>query len=270
MEPNPSPATPNQEQNPNHIQSVPEASINSAPLAASATDVQLVAKSSERSAQSKPFYTQWQFYVILVLAILAVVGCAVGVYGIQVSQDALGRIAGLEDEIAEKNQLLVKYGTELGYKVDQYGNPIFGEKPAEPDPEPENTSDYIYAAEWRLKFKIPDGLEDVSYVYISANTGDDDLATSLCATGRPSEATTKLTFADLWHTGVTGLGCLTRLTSEGGESQEQNMESDDKYQYVYSGPQAFVSIDSAEQEWEIKTISLIQKLFENRSSFEVE
>lgn len=269
MEPNPSPATPNQEQNSNHAQSVPEASANSAPLAAPAADVQLVEQSPKQSAQGKPFYTQWQFYVILVSAILAVVGCAVGVYGIQVSQDALGRIAGLEDEIAEKNQLLVKYGTELGYKVDQYGNPIFGEKPAGSDSEPENTSDYIYAAEWGLKFKIPDGLEDVSYVYISANTGDDDSATSLCATGRPSEATTKLTFADLWHTGVTGLGCLTRLPSENSENQEQDTGMNDKYQYVYRSPQAFVSIDSAEQEWEIKTISLIQKLFENRSPFEV-
>lgn len=292
MEPNISPTPPNQKPTLDPVTPAPNPQTNPAASAGvdpvSAPTSAPASTSNDASAPasvlnpakpaSKPFYRQWQFYTIVILVIVAVAGWIFGAYGIQEGQTASGKVAGLENEIAEKNQLLVKYGTELGYKVDQYGRPIPEEKPTTPSDE----SEYIYIAEWGLKFKIPAQLKNVSYMYsgVEYYTETINRSTDVCVTGTVAEATGLPGFADLRHIGWSGLGCLGRFPIEtDGEivseewyqaQREAAVYEDDTYYYVFSAPQAAFSADPNELQWENKATQLVREMLtKNMSTFKV-
>lgn len=230
----------------------------------------------------KNLFQQWQFWGMVAMGFIAIIGIIFGVYGFNSDAEQRDRADQLQAELDEANELLVKYGTQLGIKVNEYGRPT-GEtsddnKKDEPAEVKIASSDYIYIGEWEIKLKIPEGLTKVSYVFDGADWKG---ITSIAVAGLPEdldfypdEAGEMPGFADMRgvadSNNYAGLGVLSRypltdVKDTSGSCPDNYMGntlaySDAKYCYFYSHPQSVFSTDETEQAAELKTVELVQEL----------
>ena len=131
-----------------------------------------------------------------------------------------------------------------------------------------DSADYIYVGEWGLKFKIPEGLEKISYLvdyrvseqyenylYINGVAGNYE--------GTPSFLNTSV--EEYW------LGCLHRLVQ--GEEPELKasmgtlVTTIDGFEYYYGGPQASKSKDGQDLDLESETVNLIRQMLTNPENY---
>lgn len=276
------------------IPSQPIPQTDSAPIITPTDSVTPLSPNNSKNSSPtdiKKIFQQWQFWAMVAMGVVAIVGLIFGVYGFNSDAEQRARADQLQAELDEANQLLVKYGTQLGIKVNEYGRPI--ENPEDEDSKEESpaeikiaSSEYIYIGEWGIKLKIPDELANVSYIYDGT---DLEGVTSIRVTGLPktfdytsAEAGEIPAFADLRGNdmpvglNLSGLGILSRIPKvESGDkticSDEHLGEvvySDKKYCYLYNHPQAVFSTDELEQKYEVEATELVQKLLtKNISTF---
>lgn len=286
--------------NPNETPNQPSAT----PLGDSSTSPLNIALTTESPASISPapsktskvelknLFQQWQFWGMVGMGFVAIIGIIFGVYGFNSDAEQRARADQLQSELDEANQLLVKYGTQLGIKVNEYGRPIGNiddkdnEQTQKPTEAPAASSEYIYIGEWGIKLKIPDELVKVSYIYDGT---DWQGVTSIRVTGLPkeldylpTEAGEMPAFADL-RSGISpvnlnldGLGVLSRVpkdepgdkTACPDEYLGEVVHSDKNYCYLYSHPQAVFSTDELEQKHEAEATKLVQELLtKNLSAF---
>ncbi len=228
--------------------------------------------------KTKQFFKQWQFWVMLGLGVFGLVGVVLGVYGLSAKTEADERVARLEAELKEANDLVVKYGTELGIKVNELGRPGNTDKPDTSDKNDDTavqakTSDYVYIGEWGIKIKIPNGLKNVSYrfsdiLYAADESEASHAAQSVCVSGILDDmAYTPDSFT--LNDGKIGFGCLERMQKdivvEGGSVPAEVKEIGD-YKYYYAHPQALMSQDPQEQAWEQQAVELVQNMLSTASN----
>ncbi len=219
----------------------------------------------------KPIWTSWQFYLMVILAVLCLAGWIFAVVELNNHLAVRDKISGLESEIAEKNKLLAKYGAELGYEVDQYGRPI-----VKPSDKNENniqlaSSDYIYISEWGIKLKIPEELKNVSYLFDSIITTETDPEAGeqtvsrqdLYIWGVPKAALSVPTpaFAQ-FKTNPYGLGLITRRPEKSTTDIKDGKKvyASDGYIYYYYYPQSVTSTDDQEKQWELTSVNLVKDM----------
>lgn len=234
------------------------------------------AKSPQKSFELKKLFSKWYFWAMVGCIIFAIFGIGLAAYALTENTKAEDKITQLEKELDEKNQLLVKYGAQLGQIVGDSSRPGYeGDKDDDKTEQPSTiaSSDYIYIGEWGIKLKIADGLKNVSYTFNNDaypdENGNTRSASSICLSG---------ILKDMDHTPEAfrmdnirpGFGCLARMTR--GELMQSRQVPEDaiteeEYQYLYSSPQAAASTTEQEQAWELEIIKLIQQTLSDRSTF---
>lgn len=240
----------------------------------------------------KNFFQQWQSWGMIGLAAVAIIGIIVGIVGLASQLSAEDRVKDLEQQLNEANDLLVKYGTELGIKVNEFGRPIHG-TPSEDDADSEDdktntdkpdnnstdtkpttsttiaSSDYIYIGEWGIKIKIPDGLKNVSYTFVNELREDPGGAYNveviyLSAILDDMESTPEA--LRVQYNG--GLGALGRSLDDPTKTSSGAtlVGKIGDYYYSYSHPQAIFSTDEVEQQQELKVVELIQSMLTTKAN----
>ncbi len=234
------------------------------------------AKPSKKAFDFKKIFGKWYFWAMIGCIIFAIFGIGFAAYTLTENAKAEDRITQLEKELDEKNQLLVKYGAQLGQIVGDSSRPGYeGDKDDDKTEQPSiiASSDYIYIGEWGIKLKIADGLKNVSYTFNNDAYPDENgnarSASSICLSGilKDMDYTPEAFRMDNIRP---GFGCLARRTREeliqSGQVPEDAI-TEDEYQYLYSSPQAAASTTEQEQAWELEIIKLIQQTLSDRSTF---
>ncbi len=222
----------------------------------------------------------WYFWAIAGLTIFAVCSLAFGAYELNNDMAAQDEIARLNTEVDRQRQQLIKYGAQLGIKVDENGYPQDPNSPTQPAEETIASQDYIYIGEWGLKFKIPSDLTKVSYIYDGSKWGD-TAQTSLRITGLikaadyyPDESGYMPAFSDFREINtetLSALGTLTRVRkiSQGNtkhcpdipnEDRLEYVHTDDNHCYLYSEPDLSGISDEQEHTWAEVATKLIRRM----------
>lgn len=238
--------TPNN-QNPTILPNQP-----AAPVTPAVPDALNASATPKAPIGSKPsLFKQWYFWAMIGVSIFGLLGIGFGAYELNEAITAQDQVAKLESDMAEKNQLLVRYGKELGYRLDDFGRPL-----ETPDNNSTKTIRYIPVDDWGVKFRIPDNLYNVSYVYQILPSTDPKLplASSLCLTGTLRRTRSLPVYADLDYNRM-GLGCISRLTD--GTTDESG---ELVYEYRISAPQEVISTDEKMIQEELETVPVIRKM----------
>lgn len=245
-----------------------------APLQLTAVDKNSTGKDSDKNKFSlKGLLSQWTFWGMLGCAVVALAAIVFSVTRVQSESVEIERADDLQAELDEANRLLVKYGTMLGLKVNEFGRPIEGTEDGDIEKLGIASPEYVYIGEWGLKIKIPKGLKNVSYSFDNAiiNEEGEQYASAFCVTGVPSKATYVPAYAQFGDTDNMKLGCLTRYNKgEIPDGQNSAIYTDDDYEYVYSLARFAASGDDSEdQELEAEATKLVQEMLsgENISIF---
>lgn len=197
-------------------------------------------------------------YMILaiVFGAFAFIGIILGISSLVSSINTSNKLASADVALSNANAIIAKVEEDTGVKITS----------------PDNVPAYnavignIYISEWGIKFKIPDDLENVSYIL------DQKYRPQICFTGNKTGIKYFPAFADIdQNTG--GLGCVTRVaTSEGdtdkdtGNSFGQKVYTYGEYNYFYTGPTAHFSQDAAEQGLEDTAVQIIKNMISNNIS----
>ena len=126
-----------------------------------------------------------------------------------------------------------------------------------------NTADYIYVGEWGLKIRLPDELKKASYALYAYQSSDEK---SLCVSGVAGEENGLPAFAEL-SANNPGLGCIGRKSKDVTGYYGKIVFSDEKYDYVYNGPQAVFSTDENEKNLEVESVRIIQQMFSDENNY---
>lgn len=210
-----------------------------------------------------------------IMSVVAVLGVAFGVWQLIENSQAHQRITALEAEVEEKKQLITKYGAMLGLDASQNNKPGNSSNSENKNPSTDSepnliaSKDYIYVGEWGIKFKIPEGLKNVSYVFNNdlspEHDGYQSDASSICATGILDSMTSTPESFQI-HNNRPGFGCVSRISKEelirsGRVSADDQNLSD--YNYIYSGPQAVTGTNDEEVAWELEIVKLVKDMLSN-------
>lgn len=210
------------------------------------------------------------WWLVGVLGFLSVFGLVLGGYEMFQHIRTQEEINKLKAEAVEKDKMISNLGAQLGNQVNESNRPGYQKPNNEGDNNTNNTATsedgYIYIGEWGVKFKIPEGLTSVSYTY---NYYDSEQSW-VCATGKPTSTESTPEFSILSNVGTTGLGCISRFSESYVKDNERfpSYNPGEEYYYAISGPQAVYSTDKTEQELEVETVTLIEKLFTSREKFQ--
>ena len=197
-------------------------------------------------------------YMILsiLFGALAFIGIIVGIWSLVNNINTSTRLANAEATLGTAGAIIQKVEDETGTTINS------------PDDVPEYTpvTGYIYISEWGIKFKIPEDLENVSYIV------DQKYRPQICFAAHKSGMRYFPGFADI-DKNLTGLGCVTRVaTNEGdfdkdtGISFGQKIYTYGDYSYFYSAPQAHFSQDATEQGLEDTAVQIIKNMIANNIS----
>lgn len=219
--------------------------------------------SAQPEKSTKPsLFKQWYFWAMVGVSIFGVLGICFGAYELDAAITAQDRITELEAEMTEKNQLLVRYGVELGYRLDDFGRPI-----ETPDDGPVDTAKYLPIEEWEVKLKIPENLYNISYNYhlVTVDFGEagERITEHFCTTGTLYETNDLPEYATLYNN--VGLGCLARYKKELADKDtfynaSDAFYEDDEYYYSYTAPQSVISSDASLIEQEVATTQVIREM----------
>lgn len=216
----------------------------------------------------KRHHKLWLTIFILVAIAVAVGGIIFGINQHNFAATTQTENESLKADLAAKDELIAKYGAKLGTSVSESNRPVTS-SPEENKPVTLDTDTYIYIPEWRIKFKKPDGLKNLTYIYQDNTTGQSHSTDSdtiryetVCFAGTPAEAT-NISTGSTWpaHAG-SGTGCINRTNYDPvqGSSAPTIIKQDDDYYYSYSAPQSVLSENEQEQAWEISASMLIRDM----------
>lgn len=197
-------------------------------------------------------------YMILsiVFGAFAFIGIILGIWSLVANISTSNKLASADAALTNANAIIAKVEEDTGVKI------------TSPASVPAYTpvSGNIYITEWGIKFKIPDDLENVSYIL------DQKYRPQICFTGNKIGIKYFPAFADI-DQNTSGLGCATRVaTSEGdtdkdtGNSFGQKVFTYGEYNYFYTGPTAHFSQDAAEQGLEDTAVQIIKNMISNNIS----
>ncbi|MDO5481138.1 MAG: hypothetical protein Q4F60_02210 [Candidatus Saccharibacteria bacterium] len=192
------------------------------------------------------------------LGIVAIVGIALGVVGITMASSAKNKLEIANEDTKKANAIIAQIENETGTKINTVADvPTF-----------KSSKGYLYLNDWTIKFKIPEKLDRVSYVYDS----DGNYHSKICVTGIQKGDTSAFpAFADI-EQNHNGVGCLTRIsTTEGSSDSEGNsfgtlVHTEGDYNYFYTQPEIF-STDPAEASLEQNAERIVKTMLEDISSY---
>lgn len=199
-----------------------------------------------------------KIYMILsiVFGAFAFIGIILGIWSLVSNISTSNKLASAEQALNNADAIISKVEADTGVTITSPANvPAYNA-----------VKGNIYISEWGIKFKIPDDLENVSYIL------DQKYRPQICFTGNKIGIKYFPAFADIdQNTG--GLGCATRVaTSEGdtdkdtGNSFGQKVFTYGEYNYFYTGPSAHFSQDAAEQGLEDTAVQIIKNMISNNIS----
>lgn len=197
-------------------------------------------------------------YMILaiVFGAFAFIGIILGISSLVSSISTSNKLAAADLALNNANAIIAKVEEDTGVKITSPDNvpaynPVIGN---------------IYISEWGIKFKIPDDLENVSYIL------DQKYRPQICFTGNKTGIKYFPAFADI-DKNPGGLGCVTRVaTSEGDKDKDtgvsfgQPVYSYGEYNYFYNAPASHYSEDAAEQGLEDTAVQIIKNMISNNIS----
>ncbi|MBR3264092.1 hypothetical protein IKF94_02585 [Candidatus Saccharibacteria bacterium] len=212
-----------------------------------------VTSSSQTSPEQKA-----KTYMILsiVFGAFAFIGIILGIWSLVANITTSNKLATADAALNNADAIIAKVEADTGVTITSPDNvpaynPVIGN---------------IYISEWGIKFKIPDDLENVSYIL------DQKYRPQICFTGNKIGIKYFPAFADI-DQNPGGLGCVTRVaTSEGdtdkdtGISFGQKVYTYGEYNYFYTGPAAHFSQDAAEQGLEDTAVQIIKNMISNNIS----
>lgn len=203
--------------------------------------------------------TGWILAIVLLL-IVAAGGVGFGVWAYMDGNTQKEQLSAQVNDLQEQNselqeQLASGSNTGTGMSGGIEGETI-------------NTADYIYIGEWGIKIKVPEDLNQVSYLFDSRASESD--VEYLYINGVAGEYETVPSFVNT-STQEYWLGVLDRYPSGGAEEIPAGMRGDyvttiAGYEYYYGHPQN-VTTDGDEQELELKTMDAIQDMLTNAENY---
>lgn len=192
----------------------------------------------------------------IVFGVFAFIGIILGIWSLVANITTSNKLASADIALNNARAIIAKVEADTGVTITSPDNvpaynPVIGN---------------IYISEWGIKFKIPDDLENVSYIL------DQKYRPQICFTGNKIGIKYFPGFADI-DKNTAGLGCVTRVaTSEGdtdkdtGNSFGQKVYTYGEYNYFYTGPTAHFSQDPAEQGLEDTAVQIIKNMISNNIS----
>lgn len=247
---------------------------NSANIPTQPVQPNSAAKLSESVKEKvKNLLTRWYFWGMIGAGIFGIIGIVLGVYSL-IGKAALDQeISRLQTELDAANELVVKYGTQLGEKVNELGKPgntgNSGNVDEVLDGLASATKNYIYVGEWGIKIKIPKGLKNVSYAFRSnlaesGETTEDGKAKvitteTLCLSALLDEM--RYTPEDFsLKNNPEGLGCLVRSTDKDTENYLGYVGKVGEYYYTYARSDVDVEDEQESQWWEQASVLISEAL----------
>ena len=201
--------------------------------------------------------TGWILTIILLLLIAAGgVGFGVWAYmdGNNAKNNLNAQIVDLQQQNSELQDELAN-GSNTTININTSGEPV-------------DTADYIYVGEWGIKIKIPESLNQVSYLFDSR--ASESNVEYLYVNGVSGEYETVPGFVNT-STQEFWLGVLNRYPSGSAEEMPTGMRGTfvttiSGYDYYYGHPQN-ATTDSDEQDLELKTVGEIQDMLTNVDNY---
>lgn len=194
---------------------------------------------------------QWTFWAMSAFGIGCIFAIVLAVYAFSHSAVLQSDVDRLKAEVADKDQQISRYAAQLGQQVGSSSRPGYiDESKVEP-------KDHIYIGAWGIRFKIPDGFKDVSYLFrinLPERT-DGEQTETLCVRGVPTNAAVVPQYMSKDLDDST-LGCLTRSKESGREASFQNGE----YYFYYSRSNTVNSDKDEERLIITRAVSLTQEL----------
>lgn len=195
----------------------------------------------------------------IVFGALAFIGIILGIWSLVSNINTSGKLANAQADLVNKNAIIAKVEQDTGTSI------------RTPDDVPAYTpvTGYIYITEWGIKFKIPEDLENVSYIL------DQKYRPQICFNAHKTGIKYFPAFADV-DQNPGGLGCVTRVASYEGDSDKdtgisfgQPIYSYGDYNYYYNAPEGHFSQDAAEQGLEDTAVQIIKNMVsQNISHYE--
>lgn len=200
-------------------------------------------------------------WILAVVFLLIVAAGGVG-FGVWMMMDGNAQ----KDALNEQISALKQQNSDLQNKLDNGGDAIID---IETDGSEVNTANYIYVGEWGIKIKVPQGLNQLSYLFDSrASEGEDEYLYINGVSGDyesiPSFVNTSV--KEFW------LGVLNRVQKGSADTNMPGgrgvlVTSIGDYDYYYGHPQDVISTDENEQEIELKTVDAIQNMLTNAENY---
>lgn len=188
--------------------------------------------------------------VSIILGVVAVVGIALGIWGLSDSMSTHNELDKTTEELNAADKIVKKIEDETGETI----------KTADDVPEYQPVSGYIYISEWGIKIKMPEDLHEVSYIL------DQKYRPQICFNGLETSVTNVFpTFADI-DRNPGGMGCLTRVETSEGNSDDSGYSfgelayTDGKYNYFYEAPKKTFATSASEQGLEKTAVQLIKNM----------
>lgn len=196
----------------------------------------------------------------IVLGIFAVVGIALGVFGIVDAATTSDQLATTEAELAVKTAIVKAVEQQTSTEI----------KSAKDVPTYVATTGYIYLSEWGIKLAIPSELHHISYILNQRLYHP-----TVCFNGIETSITNPLpAFTDVAQN-PGGMGCLVRIATEEGDRGSDGLSfgekvfSDNGYNYFYTTPSKTFATDNSEIQLEKHAVALIKTMLstENISTY---
>ena len=222
------------------------ASVSQPPMSATPQNQQ-----STDAQKAKTYMT-----LSVVFGIFAFVGIILGIYSLVSNTSTSSQLAEAEAALNNASAIISKVESDTGKTINSV------------DDVPSYTSvaNTIYVPEWGIKFKVPDDLENVSYIV------DQKYRPQICFTAHKTGVKYFPAFADI-DQNPGGLGCITRVAITEGDSDKdsgnsfgQKIYSYGEYNYFYTAPSGHFSQDSAEQGLEDTATQIIKNMIANNIS----
>ena len=210
---------------------------------------------SNVAPQLTPEQQKTKMFVALsiVFGALAFIGIVLGIWSLVSNIDVSNKLKDTQDQLKIATNIINKVEQDTGANITS----------VETVPDYNAVSNTIYIPEWNIKFKLPEDLENVSYIV------DQKYRPQICFTGHKTGIKILPGFADI-DQNPNGVGCVTRVaTAEGdtdkntGKSFGQKIFTYDDYNYFYNAPEGHFSQDAAEQGLEETAVQIVKNMIAN-------
>lgn len=186
----------------------------------------------------------------VVLGIVAVIGIALGIWGLVDSIGTHDKLNQATEQLNAAKEIIGKIESDTGTKISSVDDvPTYSA-----------STGYIYIDEWGVKIKVPKDIHKLSY------TLDEKYRPQICFNGLEVSVTNIFPdFADI-DRNPGGMGCLTRVASSEGGSDDsgrsfgEQVFSADGYNYFYEAPSKTFASSPSEQGLEKTAVQIIKNM----------